>query len=92
MSNSVFPEKYRKKIPELIEVISSMNTEEIKKKILESEAHLYEIENAKEADDELAKAKEHAKELSASYRESKGIETAKIQYCLYVLEDRGINL
>lgn len=90
-----FPSKYMKKItdiPDFVEGINSMETEDIKKKILECEGHLYEIDNSKEADRELMETKEKAKELAKPYRESKGIETAKLQYCLYILESRGINL
>jgi hypothetical protein len=90
-----FPEKYMKKIadiPDFVDGVASMDTEDIKKKILETEGHLYEINNSKEADKELAEAKEKVKEFSKPYRESKGIETAKLQYCIYILESRGINL
>jgi hypothetical protein len=90
-----FPTKYMKKIqdlPDFVEGINGMDTEEVKRKILESESHIYEVEAAKEKDGELATAKEKAKECSAPYKESKGIETAKIQYCLYVLESRGVSL
>lgn len=95
MSENVFPQKFMNKIkdlPEFVEGINSMNTEEIKNKILETEGHLYEIDNAKEADQELASAKEKVKEFSKPYSESKGIETAKLRYCIYILESRGINL
>jgi hypothetical protein len=90
-----FPTKHMKKIqdlPDFVDGINAMDTEEIKGKILQSDQHLYEIEIAKDKDGELAAAKEKAKECAAPYRESKGIETAKIQYCLYVLESRGVSL
>lgn len=90
-----FPEKYMKKIvdiPDFVDGISSMETDDIKKKILECEGHLYEIDNAKEADKELNDAKEKVKEFSKPYRDSKGIETAKLKYCIYILESRGVAL
>lgn len=90
-----FPTKFMKKIqdlPDFVEGVNGMDTEDVKKKILESESHLYNIEAAKNDDGELVAAKEKAKECSAPYKESKGIETAKIQYCLYVLESRGVSL
>lgn len=92
MSNQAFPKKYSKLIPDLIESMSSADTEDLKKKILEAEGNLYDIDAAKIADEALLKAKEHAKELAASYRESRAIEIAKIQLALYILEDRGVNL
>jgi hypothetical protein len=92
MSNQTFPKKYSKLIPDLIEPMSSAGTDELKQKILEAEGNIYEIENAKMADEALLKAKEHSKELAASYKESRAIEIAKIQLALYILEDRGVNL
>ena len=41
------------------------------------------------SDVKLNAAKEVMKDLSKSYRDSKSIETAKIKYCLHVLESRG---
>lgn len=90
-----FPEKFYKKIkdiPDFLDGINSMDTDEIKKKILECEGNIYDTDNAKMADVELTQTKEKAKELAKPYRETKGIETAKLQYCLYILESRGVNL
>lgn len=90
-----FPAKYMKKIvdvPDFVDGVNSMDTEAIKRKILECEGGLYEIDKAKEADKELASAKEKVKEFGAPYRDSKNIETAKLKYCLYVLESRGVSL
>lgn len=95
MSDNKFPEKYMKKIadiPDFVDGINSMDTDEIKRKILEAEGNIYDIDKAKEADKELVSAREKVKEFSKPYRESKGIETAKLQYCLFVLESRGISL
>lgn len=90
---SIFPEKYSKKISEeFMDGINAMDTEEVKKKILEAESNVYEIENAKEGDKELFSAKEKVKEFSKPYSERKTEETAKIKYCLYILENRGVNL
>lgn len=91
----IFPEKYMKKIadiPDFVDGISAMETDDIKKKILEAEGNIYETDNAKEADEELAQTREKAKELAKPYREAKGIETAKIQYCIFILESRGVSL
>lgn len=90
-----FPDKYMKKIadiPDFIDSINAADTEDVKKKLLEAEGHIFEIEKSVENDAELQDAKEKAKEFAKPYRESKGIETAKIKYCLYILESRGVNL
>jgi tetrahydromethanopterin S-methyltransferase subunit A len=93
MADKSFPERYRKKMPpEFIDGVNSMDTDEIKQKILEAESHIYEIENEKEFNIKLQQAKEDLKLMTQPIAESKGIETAKIKYCLYVLETRGISL
>lgn len=88
-----FPKKHLKRLSEeFVDATSQLDTEEIKKRILECEGHLLSVENALLADEELLKAKEHAKELSMPYKETKNVEQSKIRYCLYVLEGRGISL
>lgn len=90
-----FPEKYMKKIadlPDFVGGIDSMDTEEIKRKVLECEAHICEIDDAKEQDGELNDAREKVKEFGKPYREGKALETAKIKYCMFVLESRGVAL
>jgi Asp-tRNA(Asn)/Glu-tRNA(Gln) amidotransferase C subunit len=93
--DSKFPVKYMKKIadiPGFVEGIDSMDTDEIKRKILETEGHIYDVDRSKEADEELSKLKEKVSEILKPYRETKAIETAKLKYCIYVLESRGIAL
>lgn len=88
-----FPEKYLKKMPiEFIDSINAMDENEIKARILTCEQHLYEIDDAMDNDEKLLSAKEGVKEFSKPYRETKQTETAKIKYCMFVLENRGINL
>jgi hypothetical protein len=85
--------KVMKKLsPEFIDAIDGMNGDEIKSRILTCESNLYDVEKAKDEDEKLTKAKETAKELAAPYRENKSLEMAKIKYCLYILENRGINI
>lgn len=91
--NNEFPNKYMKRLPqEFVDAINAMDENDVKQRILTCEGNLYEIASAKAADTKLTAAKEVAKDLSAPYTESKAIENAKIQYCLFVLESRGINL
>jgi hypothetical protein len=85
-----FPNKYLKKLPEGFETnMAAAESDELKKKILESEAHIYEIMRNKDDDEKLNGARLLAKELSQPYRDAKSTEMAKIQYCLYLLEGRG---
>jgi hypothetical protein len=93
MAQQDFPKKYLDKIdPEFLDSVQAMETEDIKKRILEAEGNMYEIDKAKAADEELTKIREKAREIGAPYRESKSKEMAKIQYLLYTLEGRGIEL
>ena len=91
--NSVFPDKYLKKLTdEFVSNANGMSEAELKKVIFESEGSIYGIEKAKEADNDLNDAKAKVKELSKTYREDKAEQTAKIQYALWVMESRGINI
>lgn len=92
-NEKVFPKKYMNKIkemPEFKEAVEGAQTDDIKKKILGCERALFETENAMAADEALQAAKNKAKEFASSYRETKSLETAKLKYCLYMLESRGI--
>lgn len=93
MAQSEFPQKFLNKLdPEFLDSIPGMDTEEMKQRILDCEQNMYEIDKAKLADTELADIKAKSKEISAPYRESRAKEIAKIQFILYTLESRGIDL
>jgi len=88
-----FPNKYLRRLsPEFIDAINGMSDQEVKNRILTCEGNLYEIAAAKENDEKLNGAKEIVKDLSKPYAESKASENAKIQFCIFTLESRGINL
>lgn len=90
---SDFPKKYEKKLPDgFTDAVESMSVEEIKKKILESEGHIYEVEKAKDDDHDLVKAKDEVKAIMEPYKEAKLTETAKIKYCLFILDSRGASV
>jgi hypothetical protein len=88
-----FPAKLLKKLsPEFVDAINGMSDDEIKARILTCEGNLYEIAAAKQNDEKLNAAKEIVKDLSKPYAESKASENAKIQFAIFTLESRGINL
>lgn len=92
MAQKVFPDKFLDKIDEeFVNGVQSMDTDDIKKKILEAEQNIYDIDIAKESDLELESIREQAKKISAPYREGKTKEACKIKYCLYILESRGLS-
>jgi hypothetical protein len=92
----IFPQKYLKKLNEFahgyVESAESATTEEIKKFILSSEQNIYEIENEKDNNANILKMKEDLKQATAPFTEAKTTETAKIKYCLYVLDGRGVRI
>jgi hypothetical protein len=93
--NNEFPKKYMSKIEDLegfVDGINGMDTDDIKKAILVCEGRIYEVDQAKQNDEELEKARLHSRELAAPYRETAGIEKAKMQYMIFSLEQRGISL
>lgn len=91
--NSKFPEKFAKKLPTgFSDTVDSADSNQLKKIIVECEGNIYTINKEKAADVKLNGAKELIKDLSAPYREAAQAQAAKIQYCLYVLENRGVNL
>jgi len=91
--NGDFPNRLLKRLnPEFVEAVNAMDEENIKQRILTCEGNLYEITAAKKSDEKLNAAKEIVKDMSAPYNESKAQEQAKIQFCIFTLEGRGINL
>lgn len=90
---SFFPKKLLDKLPEgFVEGMESADTEELKKKIIESESHLYEIDKEKDNDMNLKKAREEVKNIALPYRDARNTAAAKIKYCMYVLKGRGVNV
>lgn len=88
-----FPKRYKNNLPTGFEEgVQSMDTDDIKKKIFECQAHSYEIDKAKDADEKLQAAKELVKDLSAPYSDAQKVETAKLKYCFFVLESRGVDI
>lgn len=93
MSDAQFPAKWLKKLPTgFTDTVESMSEEEVKKVIFESEGNIYTIEKEKDKDTKLNGAKDLVKEYSAAYNEAKSTQSAKIKYCLFLLESRGVDL
>jgi hypothetical protein len=90
-----FPAKWAKVIknlPEFKETADAASAEDLKKIILTCESNLYEVAKAKESDQKLNAAKESVKEWSAPYKESLREQTARIQYALFLLEGKGVDM
>lgn len=90
-----FPEKWLKvlkELPEFKETADAASTDELKKIIVTCEGNIYTVEKEQEADIKLTSAKELAKDLSGPYRDAKKVQMAKIQYALFLLEGKGVDL
>ena len=93
MSDQEFPKRLEKKLPlGFTESIESMDSEEIKTKIYGCQCNIHEIEKAKGDDEKLAQAMEEVKNMVAPYKESQSAEAAKIKYCFFALEGRGVDI
>lgn len=92
MSDKEFPKKYKNKLTEEWQSnVQSMENDDLNKQILLAEGNVYAVEKAKEEDVELNAQKEQIKGLMEPYRETKASETAKIKFCLWLLESRGVD-
>ncbi len=90
--NIAFPEKWLKKITHWVGMADAMDEVELKKVIVECEGNIYTIDKEKAADVKLKAAKEVVKENSGPYAEATGVQTAKIKYALFLLENKGVDL
>ncbi len=91
----IFPEKWSKilkDLPEFKETAEAASEEDLKKIIVSCEGNIYTVDKEQEADVKLNAAKEMAKEYSAPYRDAKKVQMAKIQYALFLLEGKGVEL
>lgn len=90
-----FPTKWNKvlkDLPEFKDIADAASADELKKMIVLSDGNVYNIEKEKEADTKLNAARELVKEHSAPYRDAIKTQTAKVKYCLFLLENKGTEL
>lgn len=88
-----FPAKFEKKLPTgFKEDADAYDSEKLKQVILECESNIVNVDREMQNDDKLQGVKDLLKDLSAGYREAKHAQTAKIKYCLYLLESKGVSL
>lgn len=88
-----FPKRKLDKLPAgWSDSANSMKEEELKKAIIEAVGNIHTINSDRDNDGPLQKAKEAAKDLGSSYRESKACQQAKVDYALFLLEGRGVDL
>ncbi len=87
---NTFPAKYAKVLgEEWMNECDSLDADELKKIVIESESSVEEAEDKRDADEKLKQAKEMAKELGADYKETIFYQRAKIKYAMRCLETKG---
>lgn len=90
-----FPAKWNKvlkDLPEFKDIADAASADELKKIIVLSEGNVYNIEKEKEKDTKLNAAKEIVKEHAAPYRDALKTQRCKVNYCLFLLENKGTEL
>jgi len=88
---SGFPDKWKKKLPTgWDDSANSMDTDELKKVIVDCRGVIADIEKDIENDDGLKVLREDAKLKTSAYKDAQGVEDAKIRYSLYLLRERGL--
>lgn len=90
-----FPNKWWKIIqtlPEFKESADSSSEQDLKKVIVTCEGNLYTVNQEEAADSKLSGVKELIKEYSGPYKDAKKVQQAKIQYALFLLEGKGVDL
>jgi hypothetical protein len=74
-----------------VSTVQGLSVEELDKMILRYAKYREEIKEAREKDEELNRAKEIVKELSAPYRENLKINEQKTKYLIMLLGEKGGN-
>jgi hypothetical protein len=92
---NMFPEKWFKvveKMPEFKEAADAASVDDLKKIIVSCEGNLNELRKEEAANVKLTSAKAIAKDESIQYREGRKANNAKIQYAVFLLESKGVDL
>jgi hypothetical protein len=89
-TDNVFPKKWEKHLPTGFQAdAEALDEAALKKMIIECENNANVVEREKDADEKLTAAKELVKDLASGYRDAIKSQQAKIQMCLFLLEQRG---
>lgn len=90
-----FPKKWNnvlKSLPEFKEIADAASTDDLKKIIVECEGNIYTIEKEVEGNDKINGMKEMLKDHLEPFRDGKKVQMTKIQYALFLLESKGVEL
>lgn len=82
-------EKVRQDHPDFVAEVVGLSVEELNSRLASHAKQVAEVEDAKEADEELADAREVAKTLAAPYAESKKTINQKTRFIVELIKEKG---
>jgi len=86
-----FPKRWLSKLPDgFTDTVNTMDTEDIKKMMVECERSAGEVEKEMDNDIKLGAAKELVKDLGGAYRDTLKTYKAKIKYLVFTMDQRGV--
>lgn len=88
-----FPKKLLDKIPEtLINEVETLSEEELKEKIVKTEALIVDTDKEIDNSDKIKILKEELKDIMGAHRDTKNSANAIIKFCVWNLRKRGLTL
>ena len=88
-----FPKKLLDKIPEsLINEVETLSEDELKNKIVKTEALIVDTDKEVEDSDKIKVLKEDLKAIMGAHRDTKTSANAIIKFCVWNLRKRGVSL
>lgn len=86
-----FPEKYKKALGSsgFTDEADSFDVDRLKAEIVAAEKNIYIVDKEKDENNKLKELKEQLKDIMGGYSDAKKFQTAKMQYCLHLLEGKG---
>lgn len=84
-----FEQKVQKDMPEFTGVVDGLSVDQLEKRLSDIAKATEILEQKKEQDEELAKAKANAAELGAVYRDGKSANRVKTRYIVGLIKEKG---
>lgn len=81
--------KVEKEMPEFVAEVAGLSVQELDARLATLAKNNEAVEQSKEADEDLASAKEAVKQFNAPYREAKAAIRSKTSYIVALIEEKG---
>ncbi len=92
MAKKSVQETVQKKYPDFVEVVDGLGVPELEARLLTYAKEREKVEEAKEADEELAKTAELLKELKGPYSDATKAINLKSRYLISLIKEKGGNV